>query len=249
MNEIDYLLTFCKVDRLWDIRFAHGVNGKKRFQQYLQSQIHIFEVDIEDDGRPLKNSVILKHEGIGDVKFPEFLEKLKNAGKLLKLDLKSLINVKYRFEFYKQIFEILNTWKDPIIINADIIKGPNFKLCNHNPLPPDDFIKLYNKLKNPKSILSIGLVTGNGPEPYSHKMIRDLITYASKANSHVTLPLRYKTLMLDESIMDLALSKENSVTIWDRNLQMSRGELVKLEQKYGSKVFKDITDSFGNAIY
>lgn len=256
-DALRYLLDYYNVGIPWNVNMVHGVNDLKRFKRYLcDPHAHMFEVDIEDNERNIKD-IVLQHSGVGDVPFIWAIEQLVMHKKALKLDLKNPKGNQYKNEFYKSALGILRDHWDPKIplwINADVLNGPNWQNSNHECLDSKQFIDLYNTYHtiNPNTVLSLGYLTGyelDSLQPYTAQMLGEMRQIVDGVTGLVTIPLRYANLMVKPNVLQEFLTLD-SVTIWNREDRISQDDFTKLAESVQSLVvFKDLTGKEGNPLW
>jgi hypothetical protein len=141
----------------------------------------------EGDQRP-----VMEHppEPASGLTLIDWVERILKSGKGAKLDFKNLAAVKPSLQILEKVWEP----GIPLVINADIHKGPGWERGATPPLNADLFLKLYSiyhNRHNQNSILSIGWATGPlDKRGYSEKMISKMLNVANSQSGAVTFPIR-----------------------------------------------------------
>ncbi len=231
-------LIFFNIERTWDIRWGHAVNNSKRLEKYCNSPNIMM---IEGDIRKIKKHIVMLHDRDRktDLTFDVWIKKIATSKKGAKLDFKDPRAV---LPCLKKL-QTLN-FKNPIFLNADILRGPGGKIPKVEAIK---FIKICQKYF-PKSTLSIGWTTKDLPnKKYTKKMILEMLELIKNFNCEITFPIKASYLKSSYPNIELLLQNPNhTITIWGyKPISNSFKKWIKLKLNR-NKTYHDLVDEQGN---
>ncbi len=201
------VLDFFKVKEPWDVKWAHGVNDKKRLETFRSSDVMMIEGDISFSE---ENKAIMAHppKKTSDLTFEEWITSIANSHKGAKLD----------FKDPKVVIPVLNRLKElnlsiPIFLNADVLRGPGGDSPKFEPL---EFINECEEFYPRADYLSLGWTVGYDPlGKYTLKNVEDMIEFSNKSPIPVTLSvLIYYMPSSWEALKMIFENSKDSITIW-----------------------------------
>jgi hypothetical protein len=113
------MMDFFKTTSLRDITWAHGVNNKKRLEEFIHDGSTMMiegDIGLSNDG-----DIIMAHppKKESDLTFDEWIDSIAKSHKGAKLDFKDPTVVNNVLEKLRKLSVHL-----PIFLNADVLKGP-----------------------------------------------------------------------------------------------------------------------------
>ncbi len=247
-TKIQSVLDFFKAKQLWDITGVHGVNDQKRLNRFIKSdEVMLFEGDIflSDVGK----EIIMAHPPAltSDLTFNDWIYQVDGSKKAAKLDIK-------KPEVVMPALGELNKLniKIPILLHADIIKGPG---GTAHIFDAAVFIGQCSEYY-PKGIISLGwttnYVTGY---TYTETMLREMTSMLKSIDKEqaVTACIRVCYIeQIPQTFFDLFRQNSNMfLTLWNakddpplpRDLEQMMEKYVGLD-----KVYYDFIDEGGDPV-
>ncbi|XP_072037759.1 protein FAM151A-like [Amphiura filiformis] len=229
-----------------NITWGHALNNKAQFEQALKGDVMMLETDIMVRGYGTSNPTnipIHAHppDSDSDLTVKEAIDLfMQVTNKGIKLDFKCI-------EALEPTLQILQQRKicAPILLNADIVNGPE---SFSTPVDPTRFIDTCNRYF-PSAIMSLGFTTAWDCTPdasYTWEIITNLLYKVHRLPQHVTFPIRavYLSTSWKRFLCVLGMKPSFSITVWSSprdNVDMSG---VVALRKYGGKdrVYVDLQD-------
>ncbi|KAK5855572.1 hypothetical protein PBY51_007237 [Eleginops maclovinus] len=182
-----------------EVRWSHAVNSRSQLTEAITGPIHMIEADIVMRGRDPKEPIMAHPPDTeSDITLKEWLEKVKECKKGIKLDFKSLEAV---LSSVVLLEEVLAQASWPVWINADILYGPGGRAT---PLEPQAFLFAVRNLPT-HIVLSLGWTTGwtagIDNAGYSWSMVREMEEICRDLKHPVTFPVR--AALLAQSLSQL----------------------------------------------
>ncbi|GMR19074.1 MAG: hypothetical protein BMS9Abin34_200 [Patescibacteria group bacterium] len=244
------LLDFFNVDRPWDVTWAHRVNSRAELEKYCASDVMMIEGDILVSGGAGKLFMSHSAPDQKDLALEEWLRRILEAGKGVKLDFKRLRSDQENPLVIEPYFKVLERVWDPrvpIILNADVIQGPNGDRSEHVPLDPHEFIELYDEYRrrcNPDVILSLGWTTEYTEKGrYTSGMIEEMLEVDSLHGGQVTFAVRASFVRNSWGrVRRLLNDPRHTLTVWET--KGASPELLSWMKRMlnPKKVFYDMAD-------
>jgi hypothetical protein len=205
MNEaLRHFLITNRIKRIGDIKWAHEVNNVNYLEQVIVNpNVDFLEIDISisRSGEP-----IAAHYGNeSDLTFKNFLNKVKESDKGIKLD----------FKEQQAILPCLrnlqaNQLHQPVVLNADILSTENAPSAA---ISPEEFINNCQDLY-PHGLLSVGWRT-NHDSNYTNEDTNKMLQLC-RIIKYVTFPVRASILPRSWENVKKLLEKDGyTLTIWN----------------------------------
>ena len=247
-SSLKAMLEHFKVADAADVTWAHAVNSKKELDEAVGDEmIMMLEADVIMD--PVANIPIMGHPpaNASDLTLEAFLvHALRHwEEKGIKLDFKQNEAVNASAPIMKKIFATRKQLP-PIILNADILAGPNTNENDTTPVDPELFFNTFAPFKS--AILSPGWTTkfvGNASEGYNKtdanamtKLIQEF-----KVQQDLTFPVRASLIVLNASPMHLLVNQmqeKSSLTVWTSKADVYDPKDLGYLRLYKKKVFYDL---------
>ena len=255
-SSIKALLNHFNLKDAADVTWAHAVNSKKELDEALgDEKIMMLEADVILD--PVANIPIMGHPpaNTSDLTLEAFLvHSLKHwEEKGIKLDFKQDEAVKASAPIMKKIFGMRKKLP-PIILNADILVGPNTNENETTPVDAEIFFNTFAPFRY--AILSPGWTTkfiGNTSEGYNNTDANEMtkIVQQFKVQQDVTFPVRASLVVLNHKPMHLLLNQmqdKTSLTVWTSKTDVYDPKDLGFLRLYTKKVFFDLPQEEIDAI-
>ena len=226
------------------LSWAHAVNNKVYLDEVLaNSHIMMLEADVLMD--PLKNIPIMAHPPFtsSDIDLEHWINAVIQTNKGLKLDFKQDAAVT---ESYNIINRTLSTDNhQPIILNADILLGPNSDTDNE-PVHPKLFIDLCKKF--PKIIISPGWVTQFKPNGagYSWENVKEMYNLVKDLKQDTTFPIRASLVTVSSEQLIWLLEQDVdkfSLTVWTSIFDTYNVKELLFLRTFKKQVYFDLPES------
>ncbi|ELT90991.1 hypothetical protein CAPTEDRAFT_222574 [Capitella teleta] len=234
-----------------DVTWAHAVNSRQELEDVLNSDLMMLEADVllRGQGTPNQTDIpVMAHPPAtdSDITLEEWVERVlsHHSNKGIKLDFKGT-------DVLEPALRILqhhkNDFFQPILLNADILRGPNANLST--PVDQNEFKRIVGSYF-PESIWSIGWTTGWTNTPldrvYTAEMVSEMSDYAKQLKQPITYPVRAAMIRdswdLFKNLLDESLSY--TLTIWSgANDQVDVDDLVYVRQNYDiDRIYYDLPE-------
>ena len=250
------MLEHFKVTDAADVTWAHAVNSEKKLNEAVgDEKIMMIEADVIMD--PVQNIPIMAHPpaNTSDLTLEAFLEHvlIHWEEKGIKLDFKQDEAVNASAPIMKKIFGNRKQLP-PIILNADILVGPNTNENETTPVDPELFFNTFAPFRN--AILSPGWTTkfvGNSSEGYNktHANAMTKLIQKFKVQQDLTFPVRASLVVLNASPMHLLINQmqeKTSLTVWTSKTDVYDPKDLGYLRLYKKKIFFDLPQSEIEAI-
>lgn len=191
-GSFDDLEYFNKTDAR-DITWAHAVNSQDKLNEFLNTNILMFEADVIMRFNRNDTEPVMAHppENNSDLTLETFLKTVKPTKKGIKLDFKSILPVQLSMDLLKNIFGV--TPLKPLWLNADILSGPGTTSELSQPVDAEDFIHTCTQMF-PSATLSLGWTTAwskeIASEGYTQSMADEMENICRNTTQVITFPLR-----------------------------------------------------------
>eukprot|EP00111_Clytia_hemisphaerica_P015684 TCONS_00046305-protein len=232
-----------------DVTWAHAVNSQEELDDALgDEKVMMLEADVVMD--PVRNIPIMAHPpaNSSDLTLEQFLtHSLKHSEeKGIKLDFKQDEALNASIAVMQKAFKARETPLPPIILNADILVGPNSNENQTTPISPDLFFTALAPFKT--AILSPGWTTkfiGNVSEGYNNTDANEMTKLIQKniVQQDLTFPVRASLVALNPKPMHLLLNQMQdkvSLTVWTAKNDTYDPEDLGFLRLYAKKVFFDL---------
>ncbi|XP_039477112.1 protein FAM151B isoform X2 [Oreochromis aureus] len=153
---LDYFFSRSFITRMdaAEVSWSHAANSRSRLAEALTGPSLMIEADIVMRGRDPKEPIMAHPPDTdSDITLREWLEGVKEYGKGIKLDFKSMEAVSPSLVLLQ---EVLTEPYRPVWINADIFSGPGGQI---GPLQRHTFLSVVTRLPS-HTVLSLGWTTG-----------------------------------------------------------------------------------------
>jgi len=247
-SSIAALLKHFKVTDAADVTWAHAVNSKADLDTAVgDEKVMMLEADVIMD--PVKNVPIMGHPpaNSSDLTLEEFLTHslIHWEEKGIKLDFKSDKAVNASVAVMKKAFEAREKLP-PVILNADILVGPNTNINETKPVDPELFFTAFAPFKT--AILSPGWTTkfiGNETEGYNNTDASEMTELVQKyiVQQDLTFPVRASLVVLNPKPMHYILNQmqgKTSLTVWTSKTDIYDPKDLGFLRLYSKKVFFDL---------
>lgn len=247
-KSIKGMLKHFKVEDAADVTWAHAANSVEKLDKALNDEkIMMIEADVIMD--PLTNIPIMGHPpaNSSDLTLEAFLtHALKHwEEKGIKLDFKQDAAVNASAPIMQKVFATRDKLP-PIILNADILVGPNTDENGTTPVDPELFFNTFAQFKG--AILSPGWTTkfiGNSSKGYNNTDANEMtrIIQQFKVQQDLTFPVRASLVALDASPMHLLVNQmqdKSSLTVWTSKDDVYDPKDLAFLRLYSKKVFFDL---------
>lgn len=239
------MLDFFKVKKAWDVTWAHGVNDKKRFEEFINNNnIMMLEGDISFSK---SGSILMAHPPLreSDLTFNEWIKTISKTHKGAKLDFKDPNVV---VPVLKEIQKL--EWYVPIFLNADVLKGPGGDEPKFNPL---EFINECEEFYPQADFLSLGWTVGYDPAgKYTLESVEEMIDLSNRSSIPVTLSvLAYYMPNSWDILKEIFEKSDATITIWSIKEVPISEELKRWIKEHvdPNKTFIDLIDENGSPIF
>lgn len=250
------LLSFFNVDRPWDVTWAHRVNNRAELEKYCASDVMMIEGDIlcSQSGEKIVMSHLAYDET--DLILEDWLQAVLKAGKGAKLDFKKLRSNPGKptqpssAKIVSDTSRVLRRVWDPevpLMLNADVLEGPNAAESDFTPLDLSVFISPYEQYRrryNTNVILSLGLATKYEKDgEYTAEMVEGMLKTDRLHRGQVTFAVRARFAFNSwERVKRLLDDPRHTLTIWET--KDASPELLSWMKRVPDpkKVFYDIAD-------
>ena len=249
------LLAYFGISDGINMKWAHAVNSKAKLSKSLfDTAIMFLEADVLMD--PIAGVPIMAHppDNTSDINLRQWLQEVFSFHpvKGIKLDFKQLQAVKPSLEILKDFVKNQtksNKSSPPILLNADIISGPNNP--HKVPVNATEFLQL-SRTYCPDGVLSPGWTTSfpsnaSEREGYSWAMITNMTQVLDdlKIEQPVTFPVRTSLVAKskEQIIWLLERKRTYSLTLWHSSVDVYDIKSVQFLRKYPDKVYYDIPDN------
>jgi len=191
-----------------------------------------------------------------DLVLEDWLREILKAGKGAKLDFKKLRSNRGKpvqsssVKIVSDASRVLRRVWDPgvpLILNADVLEGPNAANSDHSPLDLSGFISSYEQYRrrhNPSAILSLGWPSKYVKDgEYTAEMIEEILKTDRFHGSRVTFAVRARFAFNSwDQVKRLLDDPRHTLTIWET--KDASPELLSWMKKVldPMKVFYDIVD-------
>lgn len=245
------LLKYFELQDGADLTWAHAVNSKKKLHDALDNEdVMMLEADVIVD--PSDNSTpIMAHppKNSSNLTLEEFLtEILKHSGdtkKGIKLDFKETRALEPSVALLE---EALKDEQDipPIILNADILKGPNTEENSTATVDADEFLKVCGRFK--RAMLSPGWTTafiGKNSTGYTANDTSSMVSLLkqSAVSQEINFPVRASLVALNPKPMHLLLGQfqnKGTLTVWTSSADEYDPKDLAFLRLYQKRVFYDL---------
>lgn len=201
-----------------DITWAHAVNSKAKLNEFLKTDILMFEGDVLMRYNRNDTDPIMAHPPANDsdLTLQTFLNSLKPTRKGIKLDFKTIMAVAPAMLLLKSVYD---TTDRPLWLNADILKGPGSNSGSNLPVDANDFITTCTNTY-PDATLSLGWTTewyeGISNVGYTQDMVEEMERICRNTTQIITFPIR--AIYVRQSWVPLKwlldTSSRYTLTIW-----------------------------------
>lgn len=238
-----------------DITWAHAVNSKKKLDDALKNEnIMMLEADVIMD--PVNYIPIMAHppENTSDLTLELFVNTIldvvdeeEDMKKGFKLDFKETGVLNASMAILEKALKRKEKEKvPPIILNADILQGPNTGPNSTVKVDPEQFLKICGGIK--QAILSPGWTTafvGSNSTGYTKNHTDEMVSLIkqSRVEQYITFPVRASLIPLNPKPMHLLLGqfqKIGSLTVWTSASDTYKPEDLAFLRLYKKKVFYDL---------
>uniref|UniRef100_A0A3Q2VJG5 Family with sequence similarity 151 member B n=1 Tax=Haplochromis burtoni TaxID=8153 RepID=A0A3Q2VJG5_HAPBU len=244
-------LLWAENKKIYSVMFVVGMIFKKDTSQFLMGNncfsgpSLMIEADIVMRGRDPKEPIMAHPPDTdSDITLREWLERVKEYGKGIKLDFKSMEAVSTSLVLLQ---EVLTEPYRPVWINADIFSGPGGQI---GPLEHHTFLSVVTHLPS-HTVLSLGWTTGwtagTDNPGYSWDMVHMMEKICRDLKHPVTFPVR--AALLAKSFSQLAwLLKQSdryTLTVWTgQSDEFSLQDLLPYRDEFAtSRIYFDLPDS------
>lgn len=233
-----------------DITWAHAVNSKKKLDAALRDEnVMMLEADVIMD--PVNNIPIMAHppDNTSDLTLKLFvntvLDQSEDQKKGIKLDFKETQVLNASKEILQEALKGREKIP-PIILNADILRGPNTDVNSTVDVDGEQFLNTFDSLK--QAVLSPGWTTdyiGKNSTGYSRNNTDEMVSLLkqSAVDQHITFPVRASLIPLNPKQMHLLLGqfqKKGSITVWTKATDTYNPKDLGFLRLYKKQVFYDL---------
>ena len=176
-----------------DITWAHAVNSKDKLNEFLKTDILMFEADVLMRYNRNDTEAVMAHPPANDsdLTLETFLKTLKPTRKGIKLDFKSIMAVEPAMLLLDSVY---SSTDKPLWLNADILKGPGSNSGSNPPVDAMDFITTCTSTY-PNATLSLGWTTewyeGIQSTGYTQDMVEEMESICRLNTTQIiTFPIR-----------------------------------------------------------
>ncbi|CAI5685800.1 protein FAM151B [Oreochromis niloticus] len=244
---LDYFFSRSFITRMdaAEVSWSHAANSRSRLAEALTGPSLMIEADIVMRGRDPKEPIMAHPPDTdSDITLREWLEGVKEYGKGIKLDFKSMEAVSPSLVLLQ---EVLTEPYRPVWINADIFSGPGGQI---GPLQRHTFLSVVTRLPS-HSVLSLGWTTGwtagTDNPGYSWDMVHMMEKICRDLKHPVTFPVRAALLAKSFSQLTWLLKQSDryTLTVWTGHSdEFSLQDLLPYREEFAtSRIYFDLPDS------
>ncbi|XP_039902494.1 protein FAM151B isoform X1 [Simochromis diagramma] len=244
---LDYFFSRSFITRMdaAEVSWSHAANSRSRLAEALTGPSLMIEADIVMRGRDPKESIMAHPPDTdSDITLREWLEGVKEYGKGIKLDFKSMEAVSTSLVLLQ---EVLTEPYRPVWINADIFSGPGGQI---GPLEHHTFLSVVTHLPS-HTVLSLGWTTGwtagTDNPGYSWDMVHMMEKICRDLKHPVTFPVRAALLAKSFSQLTWLLKQSDryTLTVWTGHSdEFSLQDLLPYRDEFAtSRIYFDLPDS------
>lgn len=238
-----------------DITWAHAVNSKEKLEEYLKTDILMFEADVLMRYNRNDTEPVLVHppQNDSELTLQSFLKSLKATRKGIKLDFKSILAVEPSMRLLKLVY---GTTDKPLWLNADILIGPGSNSKSNSPVNAENFIAICTSTY-PNATLSIGWTTewyeGIENTGYTQAMVEEMESKCRNLTQIITFPIRaiYARQSWGALKWLLDTSSRYTLTIWSAvNDDVKVEDLVWLTKQIDKRrLYLDLPPELNDAFH
>ncbi|XP_024654884.1 protein FAM151B [Maylandia zebra] len=244
---LDYFFSRSFITRIdaAEVSWSHAANSRSRLAEALTGPSLMIEADIVLRGRDPKEPIMAHPPDTdSDITLREWLEGVKEYGKGIKLDFKSMEAVSTSLVLLQ---EVLTEPYRPVWINADIFSGPGGQI---GPLEHHTFLSVVTHLPS-HTVLSLGWTTGwtagTDNPGYSWDMVHMMEKICRDLKHPVTFPVRAALLAKSFSQLTWLLKQSDryTLTVWTGHSdEFSLQDLLPYREEFAtSRIYFDLPDS------
>ncbi|XP_063344792.1 protein FAM151B [Pelmatolapia mariae] len=244
---LDYFFSRSFITRMdaAEVSWSHAANSRSRLAEALTGPSLMIEADIIMRGRDPKEPIMAHPPDTdSDITLREWLEGVKEYGKGIKLDFKSMQAVSPSLVLLQ---EVLTEPYRPVWINADIFLGPGGQI---GPLEHHTFLSVVTPLPS-HTVLSLGWTTGwtagTDNPGYSWDMVHMMEKICRDLKHPVTFPVRASLLAKSFSQLAWLLKQSDryTLTVWTGHSdEFSLQDLQPYREEFAtSRIYFDLPDS------
>ncbi|XP_031610259.1 protein FAM151B isoform X1 [Oreochromis aureus] len=244
---LDYFFSRSFITRMdaAEVSWSHAANSRSRLAEALTGPSLMIEADIVMRGRDPKEPIMAHPPDTdSDITLREWLEGVKEYGKGIKLDFKSMEAVSPSLVLLQ---EVLTEPYRPVWINADIFSGPGGQI---GPLQRHTFLSVVTRLPS-HTVLSLGWTTGwtagTDNPGYSWDMVHMMEKICRDLKHPVTFPVRAALLAKSFSQLTWLLKQSDryTLTVWTGHSdEFSLQDLLPYREEFAtSRIYFDLPDS------
>ncbi|XP_013771445.1 protein FAM151B isoform X2 [Pundamilia nyererei] len=244
---LDYFFSRSFITRMdaAEVSWSHAANSRSRLAEALTGPSLMIEADIVMRGRDPKEPIMAHPPDTdSDITLREWLEGVKEYGKGIKLDFKSMEAVSTSLVLLQ---EVLTEPYRPVWINADIFSGPGGQI---GPLEHHTFLSGMTHLPS-HTVLSLGWTTGwtagTDNPGYSWDMVHMMEKICRDLKHPVTFPVRAALLAKSFSQLTWLLKQSDryTLTVWTGHSdEFSLQDLLPYREEFAtSRIYFDLPDS------
>ncbi|KAL3976447.1 hypothetical protein ACER0C_022333 [Sarotherodon galilaeus] len=244
---LDYFFSRSFITRMdaAEVSWSHAANSRSRLAEALTGPSLMIEADIVMRGRDPKEPIMAHPPDTdSDITLREWLEGVKEYGKGIKLDFKSMEAVSPSLVLLQ---EVLTEPYRPVWINADIFSGPGGQI---GPLQCHTFLSVVTRLPS-HTVLSLGWTTGwtagTDNPGYSWDMVHMMEKICRDLKHPVTFPVRAALLAKSFSQLTWLLKQSDryTLTVWTGHSdEFSLQDLLPYREEFAtSRIYFDLPDS------
>lgn len=235
---LQYFTDNFHIKYMGQIKWAHSVNSKERLDEFLYNpDICILEVDISSSysGNPIAAHPPSKESNLS---LTELLEKIKTTKQGVKFDFKDPTIVAESIQLIAKAL-----LSQPIILNADIVKGNSQSAPIFN---ASSFISQCNAY--PKAILSLGWTTINEPATsYPAESISEMLSICEN-ESFVLFPIRASLFKTSHQSLQPLIEKGGVLSFWNAESLSKEALDFIMSNTDHTKTLYDFSDEKGTPL-
>ena len=239
------ILNFYKIQDGIQVTWAHAVNNRKYVEDSLKDKKIIYlEADVLIN--PINKTPIMAHppKTTSDITLQEWLHLVFHSNKGAKLDFKETNVLEPSMKVVKEAYKEFPNYKPPLILNADILEGPNA----NGSISVNSTICLRNFVQFEDAILSLGWktgFTGNDSKGYGWDDVRTMHATLENVSQHVTFPVRASLVEKSKEQLIWLLNqnrKRYSLTVWTSSKDTFKVESLAFLREFKKAVFFDLPE-------
>ena len=239
------ILNFYKIQDGIQVTWAHAVNNRKYVEDSLKDEkIMYLEADVFIG--LINKTPIMAHppKTTSDITLQEWLHLVFQSKKGAKLDFKETNALEPSMKLVKEAYKDFPNYKPPLILNADILVGPNA----NGSIPVNSTICLKNFVQFEDAILSLGWktgFTGNDSKGYGWDDVRTMHAILGHVSQDVTFPVRASLVEKSKEQLIWLLNqnkKRYSLTVWTSSKDTYQVESLAFTREFKNAVFFDLPE-------